>query len=161
MLEWTHTLGLQVQGWNFKEENNSGILEKKHALFFPLHDNVNRNCITNSGWGTYGLGQQSCYSSTWENGRTATETGRYAQRAKGLACLLSGALSQKERIFVIIPNRKIQRALRRYDMEQCCCESFLVVGLFYFCLEPEVTFWSDHLSEKLTEALFNPHQKDS
>lgn len=34
MLEWTPTLGLGVQGWNFKKEDNSGILDKNILCFF-------------------------------------------------------------------------------------------------------------------------------
>lgn len=36
MLEWTPTLELGVQGWNFKEDDNSGILEKNILCFFLL-----------------------------------------------------------------------------------------------------------------------------
>lgn len=45
------------------------------------------------------------------------------EHCQRLACLSSGALPQKEWLFVINPTRNKQTALQRYKMKQCSCES--------------------------------------
>lgn len=107
---------IRIARWNLKELGNSGILKKLHPLFFPLHRNTKRNCLANLGWGTHGLGHHS--HTTFPH-----EIMMPKECYKILACLLSGALSQKEQLFVINPGK---HSLWRYDMKHCCWESLFV-----------------------------------
>lgn len=110
MPEWTLTLGLGTQGWNLKEVGNSGILRKTPSFVFHFHRNTKRNCLTNLGWGNYGLGHHSHTTFPHEitEGQPQRKEDVPKEHYQRLACLSSGALSQKERLFVINPTRKTQ-----------------------------------------------------
>lgn len=110
---------IRSAGWNLKELATRVFLEKPHPLLFPLQKNTKRNCLANLGWGTYGLGHHS--HTTFPQ-----EIMMPKECYRRLACLLSGALSQKEQLFVINPGK---HSLWRYDMKQGCWESLFVLLL--------------------------------
>lgn len=113
MLDWTLNSWFKSARMELKKRWATQVfLEKPHPLFFALHRNTRRNCLTNSGWENYGLGHHS--HTTFPHEIMAGQPQRKEYTAKEqyqrLACLSSGALSQKEQLLVINPTRKAQPA---------------------------------------------------